>query len=127
MTKIHSSIKTSSVPTDFDQNPHQYKSLKIEKRDTISSAALKEKPLFTPSKPHLSPESRVIHASDKLYQAGERQLSLHTDQLQQEHGRLEQLCRENIKKMEEAAKRTQKEGVWSYLQKIGCSILSAVS
>ncbi len=130
MTKINStnidSQLVSVFSTDSSQQTRQTGSQRATTKDTIETAPA-AKPHFTPSKPRLLPEAHIIGASDKLYKVGERQLLLNTDELAKQHDLLEKLCRENIEKMKETARRTQDRGTWSYLQKIGSSILSAIS
>ncbi|MBS3904215.1 MAG: hypothetical protein KGZ39_02690 [Simkania sp.] len=91
-------------------------------------APAQERPsFFTPSKPRLDPMIRAVKACDSVYRAGMRMLDLNCKELDQEQKRIEELCHQNISKLEDAAKRSQEAGVWDYLQKIGSSVLSAIS
>jgi len=131
MTKTNPAhLSTTSISALSLNSPEQVVlrrgPLRAHTKDTIETAPV-AKPLFKPSKPNLLPEMRMINASNHFYKVGDTQLQLHTKELEQEQQQIEELCRTNIKKMEEAAKRSQAEGVWSYLQKIGSSILSAIS
>jgi hypothetical protein len=136
MTKPTDPLKSSTPVTPvFFLDPKQdlqAKTLKANRqpiKDTIETAPAETlgSPSFKPSKPCLSPELRVINASDRLYKTGENQLQLNADSLSQEQKDLEELCRTHFKKMSKAAELSQEQGVWSYLQRTGAYVLSAVS
>jgi hypothetical protein len=92
-------------------------------------AAKKEEQSYTPTKPRLGggPVYRFITLSDRLYKAGEQTVELQAQALDLEEKELAELVRAHTEKLQEAAKRAQESGVWSYMQKIGSAILSTIS
>jgi hypothetical protein len=86
------------------------------------------------AKPKITHPSRVpfhemglIQAFEDLHATGEKLVLAFTKSLHDGKEKLRTLSLENIEKLKEAAQRAQESGFWSMLQKIGESILAAIT
>ncbi len=127
-------------PTQTNQllvtHPHPSEVHRVKKaadipfhRDSISSS--RDLPSrYQPSKPNLSAgrlETRILSVADTSYNAGIRALNAHLDETSLKQEELKALSTEQIKRLEEVAKKTQDGTFWGVLAKVGHAILGVAS
>ncbi len=94
---------------------------------THSSGAIFSPPVLSPPKTTKCVDIRFIEAVNDIYVAGQGMMDCFLQNLDQSAAKLKELSFANAEKLKEAAKRSQENGVWSLLTKIGQCLLSALS
>jgi hypothetical protein len=112
--------KTANSPT-----------ISIHQKDTIGQA-VHESSTYQPSKPRLSPpncaiEYKVLSSLDNISEVGGGWLQVQNNMLDDCSEKIREIQKQNIEKLNEAAKNAQKNDLWSLIKKVGAFILAAVS
>ncbi len=95
--------------------------------DTLSKAPSSTKKDFTPSRPSLCMEMRLINTVGKARDVSQESLAVSSTNLASYQKDLEDITAKKIEKLQEKCEKTQSVHVWDTLRKVGSAILGAIS
>lgn len=129
VTTVNFMMPISSTPS---LEPVQYKRNLIS--DSISSMEGGTSPAWTPERPVLTPPDalpdsvyRFLATTEESRHLGNNILGILGDRLKNIKLKIQEVCAENIQKLQEAARRAADSSFWSILKKIATCLLSALS